>query len=88
MKRWVVMLTVGSGYTQKYPPNLTFFQRRTDAVKYLRSEIKNHIEYWQEVRKKFGGRMPYESIKQFLEHNCITRFETHVGEFWLEQVEV
>lgn len=80
MKRWVVMLTVGSGYTQKYPPSLTFFKKKADAIKYLRKEIKAYI-------KDING-FGYASIKQFLEHNCITRFETNVGEFWLEQVVV
>ena len=88
MKRWVVILTVGSGYTQKYPPSLTFFKKKSDAIKYLRKEIKDYIESWRESCERYGGRMPFESIKQFLESNCITRFETHVGEFWLEQVVV
>ena len=53
-------------------------QKRADAIKYLRKEIKAYIE----DINGFG----YASIKQFLEHNCITRFETNVGEFWLEKV--
>ena len=76
MKRWVVMLTVGSGYTQKYPPEMTFFKRRADAEKYLRGKIKAWLK-----RQDY-----YDSIKEFLESNCITAFETNEGEYWLEQV--
>lgn len=76
MKRWVVINTAGSGYTQKYAPPMTFFKRKADAIKYLRNKIKVFIEedYVE------------ETIKEFLELNCITNFETNEGEFFLEQV--
>ena len=76
MKRWVVMLTAGSGYNQKYPPEVTIFKRRTDAIKYLRGKIKTFLK----------EQNYYDSIKEFLEHHCITRFDTNEGDFWLEQV--
>ena len=86
MNRWVVINTAGSGYSQKYAPPLTFFKKKADAIKYLRNRIKDYIEHWRESCERYGGRMPFESIKQFLEHNSIERFETSEGEFWLEQV--
>ena len=82
MKRWVVILTAGSGYTQKYAPPMTFFKRFADAEKYLRAKIKEYLKnqtYWTK-------RVSYDSIKEFLEHNCITDFETNEGQFFLEQV--
>lgn len=76
MKRWVVILTVGSGYSQKYAPPLTFFKRFADAEKYLRAKIKEYL----------ASQSYYCSIKEFLASNCITQFETNEGEFFLEQV--
>ena len=76
MKRWVVILTAGSGYTQKYAPPLKFFKRYRDAEKYLRGEIKKYLE----------SQSYYCSIKEFLASNCITQFETNEGEFFLEEV--
>tara|TARA_R110001632_G_scaffold1825_1_gene8059 strand:+ start:307 stop:546 length:240 start_codon:yes stop_codon:yes gene_type:complete len=76
MKRWVVIETAGSGYTQKYAPPLTFFKRYADAEKYLRAKIKKYLE----------SHSYYCSIKEFLASNCITQFETNEGEFFLEEV--
>tara|TARA_R110001592_G_scaffold152744_4_gene380469 strand:+ start:931 stop:1200 length:270 start_codon:yes stop_codon:yes gene_type:complete len=85
MKRWVVILTAGSGYSQKYAPPLTFFKKKADAIKHLRNRIKDYIDHWRESCERYGGKMPFQSIKQFLEHNCITQFETNEGEFFLEE---
>lgn len=76
MKRWVVINTAGSGYSQKYPPTLTFFKRYRDAEKFLRGKIKEWLK----------GQTYFDSIKEFLESNCITHFETNEGEFFLEEV--
>lgn len=76
MKRWVVINTAGSGYTQKYSPPMTFFKRYADAEKYLRAKIKEYLE----------SQSYYCSIKEFLASNCITQFETNEGEFFLEEV--
>ena len=77
MKRWVVIETAGSGYTQKYAPPLTFFKRFADAEKYLRGKIKTFLK----------NQTYYDSIKEFLEHHDLFQFETNEGEFFLEQVE-
>lgn len=76
MKRWVVISTAGSGYTQKYPPEMTFFKRYRDAEKYLRGKIKAWLK----------GQDYFDSIKEFLEHNCITNFEIMGEHFFLEEV--
>ena len=76
MNRWIVIETVGSGYNQKYAPPVSLFKKKSDAIKYLRSKIKKHIEQ----------NSYYCSIKEFLQSHCITQFETNEGEFWLEQV--
>lgn len=76
MKRWVVIETVGSGYTQKYAPPVSLFKRRADAEKYLRGKIKTFLK----------NQTYYDSIKEFLEHHCITQFDTNEGEFFLEEV--
>jgi hypothetical protein len=87
MKRWVVILTAGSGYNQKYAPPLTFFKRFRDAEKYLRGKIKKQIEHNIKAREQgrgWGGSA--YTIKEFLESNCITQFDTNEGEFFLEEV--
>ncbi len=76
MKRWIVIETAGSGYSQKCSPPLTFFKRFADAEKYLRGKIKTYLK----------DQTYYDSIKEFLASNCITNFETNEGEFFLEQV--
>ena len=76
MKRWVVINTAGSGYSQKSAPPMTFFKRFADAEKYLRGKIKTFLK----------DQTYYDSIKEFLEHNCLHNFETNEGEFFLEQV--
>ena len=76
MKRWVVIETAGSGYSQKCSPPLTFFKRFADAEKYLRGKIKTYLK----------DQTYYDSIKEFLEHHCLYQFETNEGEFFLEQV--
>lgn len=73
---WVVINTAGQGYTQKYAPELTFFKKKADAIKFLRSKIKVFIQ------EDYVG----TTIIEFLRLNCITNFETNEGEFWLEQV--
>ncbi len=75
MKRWVVISTAGSGYTQKYPPEMKFFKRYRDAEKYLRGIIKAWLK----------GQDYFDSIKEFLESNCITNFELN-EHFFLEEV--
>ena len=85
MNRWVVILTAGSGYTQKYPPNLTFFKKKADAIKYLRKEIKAYVNC--------ESQLFYKSVKDFINQHSYDgktpyRFDTNVGEFWLEQVVV
>tara|TARA_R100000951_G_scaffold86765_3_gene74484 strand:+ start:676 stop:948 length:273 start_codon:yes stop_codon:yes gene_type:complete len=87
MKRWVVILTAGSGYSQKYSPPLTFFKRFADAEKYLRAKIKKQVEYNIKARvtgRGWGGSA--YTIKEFLESNDLFQFETNEGEFFLEQV--
>tara|TARA_Y100000004_G_C8666173_1_gene307305 strand:+ start:253 stop:501 length:249 start_codon:yes stop_codon:yes gene_type:complete len=74
--RWIVINTVGSGYTQKYAPEVLFYKRYSDAEKYLRGRIKEYLK----------SQSYYCSIKEFLASNCITQFETNEGEFFLEQV--
>ena len=87
MKRWVVIETVGSGYTQKYAPPITFFKRFADAEKYLRAKIKKQIDFEKERYAKGKGHRPsFDSIKEFLEHRDLYQFETIEGEFFLEQV--
>jgi len=76
MKRWVVISTAGSGYTQKYAPEMTFFKRYRDAEKYLRGIIKA----WLKEQDYF------DSIKEFLESTCITDFEIRGEHFFLEEV--
>ena len=78
MKRWVVIETVGSGYNQKYAPPLIFFKRFRDAEKYLRGKIKAFIDLERQTY--------YDTIKEFLESNCLYNFETNEGEFFLEEV--
>tara|TARA_R110000751_G_scaffold241394_1_gene341854 strand:- start:55 stop:327 length:273 start_codon:yes stop_codon:yes gene_type:complete len=87
MKRWVVIKTAGSGYTQKDSPNLTFFKRFADAEKYLRAKIKDQVE--SNIKAKEQGRGwggDALTIKEFLEHCDLYQFETNEGEFFLEQV--
>ena len=87
MKRWVVILTAGPGYSQKYSPPLTFFKRFADAEKYLREKIKKQVEYNIKAREQgrgWGGSA--RTIKEFLEYNDLFQFETNEGEFFLEQV--
>ncbi len=87
MKRWVVILTAGSGYSQKYSPPLTFFKRFRDAEKYLRAEIKKQIDFEKERYANGLGFTPsFDSIKEFLEYRDLFQFETNEGEFFLEQV--
>ena len=76
MKRWVVISTAGSGYSQKYAPDLTFFKRFRDAEKYLRGMIKEWLK----------GQTYFDSIKEFLESNCITDFEIRGEHFFLDEV--
>jgi len=80
MKRWVVINTAGSGYSQKCSPPLTFFRRFADAEKYLRGKIKKYLKE-QSYKTRY-----YDSIKEFLNHNDLHSFETNEGEFFLEQV--
>lgn len=86
MTRWIVINTVGYGHTQKFCPHVTIFRYRLDAIKYLRSQIKIHLDQEEELYEKYGGHRPPQSIKEFLENNCITEFETNKGLFFLEQV--
>ena len=79
MKRWVVIETESSGYTQKDSPNLTFFKGFGDADKYLRVKINKYIEC-------VSSGYYYDSIEEFLVGNCITQFETNEGKFFLEEV--
>ena len=54
MKRWVITLTAGAGYSQKYPPTVWLFKRRADAIKFLRQKIKHYLksewERWEKYR--------------------------------------
>tara|TARA_R110000782_G_scaffold82309_4_gene161899 strand:+ start:1151 stop:1426 length:276 start_codon:yes stop_codon:yes gene_type:complete len=88
MKRWVVIQTVGSGYTQKYAPPMVFFKRFADAEKYLRAKIKEQIDFEKEryAKDNHRHRPSFDSIKEFLEHRDLYQFETIEGEFFLEQV--
>ena len=86
MKRWVVINTAGQGYTQKYAPPLTFFKKKTDAIKYLRARIKEYLEEDEKAKGHYG------TIKTFIQWNGYQgnfpiQFETNEGEFFLEQVE-
>ena len=76
MKRWVVINTAGSGYSQKYAPDLTFFKRLRDAKKYLRDKIKAFVS-----RHAY-----YDSIKEFLSVNDIYDFEINGDHFFLNEV--
>ena len=51
MKRWVITLTAGAGYSQKYPPTVWLFKRRTDAIKFLRQKIKHYLKSEWEMGK-------------------------------------
>jgi len=86
MKRWVVILTAGSGYNQKYAPPLTFFKRFRDAEKYLREKIKKQVEFNLKCRAEGRGWGGARTIKEFLESNDLYQFDTNEGEFFLEQV--
>lgn len=78
MKRWLVIITAGSGYTQKYPPETLFFKTKRHAEDFLRSKIKTFV----------GLNITHlKTISEFLESNCITHFDTNEGEFFLKQVE-
>jgi hypothetical protein len=86
MKRWAVIETVGSGYNQKYAPDLTFFKRFRDAEKYLREKIKKQVEFNLKCRAEGRGWGGPQTIKEFLESNDLNQFDTNEGEFFLEQV--
>jgi len=86
MKRWVVIKTAGSGYTQKYAPPVALFKRYADAEKYLRGKIKKQVEFNLKCQAEGRGWGGPQTIKEFLESNCITHFDTNEGEFFLEQV--
>ena len=84
--RWIVINTVGYGHTQKFCPHVTFFRDALSAHKFLLSKIKEHLDKEEELYERYGGHRPLQSIKQFLENNCITQFETNDGLFFLERV--
>ena len=79
MKRWLVIITAGSGYNQKYPPDTLFFKTKRHAEGFLRSKIKTFV----------GLNITHlKTISEFLESNCITHFETNEGEFFLKEVDI
>lgn len=78
MKRWVVITTAGDCYTQKYPPETFFFKTKRHAEDFLRSRIKTFLGL---------NITNVKTIKEFLEFNCITHFETNEGEFFLKEVD-
>lgn len=77
MKRWLVIITVGSGYTQKYAPDTFFFKTKRHAEDFLRSKIKTFVL----------SHLYYDSIKEFLSVNDIYDFEINGEHFFLKEVE-
>tara|TARA_R100000329_G_scaffold150420_2_gene143305 strand:- start:523 stop:810 length:288 start_codon:yes stop_codon:yes gene_type:complete len=89
---WVVVNTVGDGYSQKYSPPIKVFKRKADAIKYLRGKIKKMIDDDKErVARGYRSYPTYESVAEYIRCNDNFPWElkdTNEGDFWLDRIEV
>jgi|9_EtaG_2_1085328.scaffolds.fasta_scaffold91292_2 hypothetical protein len=87
--RWVITLTAGAGCSQKYPPGVWVFNRKADAISFLRAKISKYIkDQWQTYNTWNRGHRPHHrTIKDFLQSNYIENFDTNEGEFWLDKID-